>query len=297
MSRRGGDRRVLTLIASLAALLPAGGWAAVTVHREPATTVVAGGRAGATGLGSVDLLDEGGAPAPSTTVSVAPATVPASTPAPATTPTTRSPKSATTTKPPAGTGSTATRPPGVPGPNTPPPTGIPNIPPAASWETEANGVTARLRIEPAAPVAGQPVTFRMDFSSAEPCCTVMLEFGDGGGFSVNNGASCADLSPGPHSAVTTHTYAKAGSYKLTLGVIAAMPCMNLIGPGAPNPPQIHGAQLTGCVGIGPGPAAQKGCSPFPPFAPDQLVSPVIDPLCQVRSDCSKASTPRPGWDA
>jgi len=124
----------------------------------------------------------------------------------------------------------------------------------------------------------------------------MLDFGDGAGYSLNNGAPCGALTPGTHSVATTHTYAAAGAYKPVLGVIAALPCTSLVGPGAPNPPEIHGTQVTGCIGVGPA-AAQKGCTPFPPFAPDQLVSPVIDPFCQVRSDCTKASTPRPGWDS
>jgi hypothetical protein len=285
---------VRALIASLAVLLPAGVWAAAAVNSGPSTTIAAGGRAGATGLASV-LLAEDGAPV----VTVAPATdVSTTTPAPATATTTTRPatRSTTTTKPPATTGSTVTLPPGVPWPSLPPPTGIPNIPAGSAWESQNAGVTARLRIEPTAPMAGQPVTFFIDYSSAEPCCTVMVDFGDGGGYSLNNGVTCGELSPGPHKAVTTHTYAAAGAYKPTLGVIAALPCTSLVGPGAPNPPEIHGAQVTGCIGVGPGAAAQKGCSPFPPFAPDQLVSPVIDPFCQVRSDCTKASTPRPGWD-
>ena len=96
--------------------------------------------------------------------------------------------------------------------------------------------------------------------------------------------------------VKTHTFAAAGSYKLSLDAIADFPCKQLVGPGLPNPPEIHSVQLTGCIGVGPGPAAQKGCSPFPDFPPDMLVSPIIDPFCEVRSDCTKASTPRPGWN-
>jgi hypothetical protein len=287
------------LTGCLAILLPAGAWAAATVGRAPSTVIPADARAGATGLGQAALLDE--AAATTTALTVAPAPAPTIGPAPAPAPTTAttkpSVKATPTTRPPATSVSTVTLPPGVPWPNLPPPTGIPNIPAGSSWESQNAGVTARLRIEPATPVAGQPVTFRIDYSSAEPCCTVMLAFGDGSHYSLNNGVTCGELSPGSHSVATTHTYAAAGAYKPTLGVIAALPCTNWVGPGAPNPPDIHGTQVTGCIGVGPGPAAQKGCTPFPPFAPDQLVSPVIDPFCQVRSDCTQASTPRPGWDA
>jgi hypothetical protein len=291
-------RYARALAGCLAVLLPAGVWAATTVSGGTSTRIAAGARAGATGFGSA-VLEEDGAPGLSPVISVAPAPVSTSTPAPATatTATTRpATRSTTTTKPPATTGATVTLPPGVPWPSTPPPTGLPNIPAGSAWENQNAGVTARMRIEPTAPVAGQPVKFLIDYSSGEPCCTVMVDFGDGSHYSLNNGVSCGELSPGAHQAVTTHTYAAAGAYKPVVGVIAALPCTSWVGPGVPNPPDIHGTQVTGCIGVGPGPAAQKGCSPFPPFAPDQLVSPVIDPFCQVRSDCTKASTPRPGWD-
>jgi hypothetical protein len=290
-----GGWAVRALIGSLAVLLPAGAWAAAAMNGGTSTTIAGDARAGATGVGSI-VLDEDGAPALSPTVTVSPAPVPASTPAPTTTTTKSTTRSTTTTKSPATTAVTATLPPGVPWPSTPPPTGIPNIPAGSTWENQNAGVTARLRIEPAAPVAGQPVTFLIDYSSAEPCCTVMVDFGDGSNYSLNNGVTCGELSPGPHRAVTTHTYAAAGAYKPILGVIAALPCTSLVGPGAPSPTEVHGTQVTGCIGVGPGTAAQKGCSPFPAFDPDQLVSPAIDPFCQVRSDCTKASTPRPGWN-
>ncbi len=284
-------RYARALAGCLAVLLPAGIWAATAVNGGTSTTIAAGARAGATGLGAVEL-DEDGPPALSPVITVAPAPVSTSTPAPAAATTTTRPatRSTTTTKPPAATGPTVTLPPGVPWPSTPPPTGIPNIPAGSAWENQNAGVTARLRIEPTAPVAGQPVRFLIDYSSAEPCCTVMVDFGDGSHYSLNNGVSCGELSPGPHKAVTTHTYAAAGAYKPVLAVIAALPCTSWVGPGVPNPPDIHGTEVTGCIGVGPGPAAQKGCSPFPPFAPDQLVSPAST-LLPGRSDCTKASTP------
>lgn len=294
MSGYGASWAARVLVAGVAALLPAGVLSAATLDPRPSTVVTAGGRVGAAGVGQSGLVDEPGATT-SSTVTVAPPTMAPA--VPATTATTRSaprPSPSTTAPLP-----TVTLPPGVPAPVLPSPTGIPNIPPASSWEVEAQGVKVRLRIEPASPVAGQPVTFRIDYSSSEPCCTVMVAFGDGGQFSVNNGVRCGDLSPGAHGAVATHTYASAGAYKATLGVIAALPCLQLpMTPGAsPPPPVIHGAQLTACIGVGPGAGAAKGCSPFPDFGPDTIVSPVIDPACQVRSDCTKASTPRPGWNS
>lgn len=111
----GGTRAVRALVACLAVLLPAAGWAAATVEPQSSTTVVAGGRAGATGLGDATALEEEIAPS-SSTVTVSPATVPAATPAPATAtaPTTKaSNTSRTTTKPSTGAAG-ATLPPAPP---------------------------------------------------------------------------------------------------------------------------------------------------------------------------------------
>ena len=302
MRRIHGGRAVGALSLTLAVLLAAGAWAAVTVDRPPPTTTIAAdGQAGATGLGSASLLDEQEAPAFSTTVTItAPATTPTSTPA---TTTTRPPTRPATTTTLGGTRTTTTLPPGVPSPPILPPTGIPNIPPATSWQVENQGVRAHMWIEPAAPVAGQAVRFLIDYASAEPCCMVMLDFGDGSaGYGLNTSRTCGEpspLSPGAHSTATTHTYPAAGAYKATLSVMAKDLCpQGPIPPGSSPPtPDFDAVSATACIAIGPGTAGQKGCSPFPPFAPDQLVSPVIDPFCQVRSDCTQASTPRPGWDA
>ena len=303
MSSNGGARPARALAACVAVLLAAGGWSALALDTTESTTISAGGRAGATGLGQAALLDEE-APTGSVAVTVAPLTVPttAPEPAPATTTTIRrSTTSPTTAKPGPVGGPAATPPPGFGWPNTPP-TGIANIAPTSSWSGQRDGVTARLRLDPPAPVAGQAVRFLVDYSSAEPCCTVMLDFGDGTpGFQLNNDRVCGTsppLIPGAHSVVATHTYAGAGSYKANLFVLAGDGCANPA-PLVNGAPQIviHAVAFDACLGVGPGPAVQKGCSPFPPFGPDTLVSPAIDPFCQVRSDCTKASTPRPGWDA
>jgi hypothetical protein len=294
MSPNGGGWPVRVLVACVAVLLAAGAWSAATITTEGPMTIAAGGQAGATGLGHATLLDEQ-APVASSTVTAAP-TVPTTAPAPAPAPT-------TTTKAPAISGTTATLPPGMPLPNTPVLTKIPNIPPATSWDVQRDGVSARMWIEPTAPVAGQPVRFHIDYASAEPCCTIMLDFGDGsGGYGLNTLRTCSEpspYSPGAHSVVTSHTFAAAGAYKGQLTVMAKDLCnMAPMVLGSPPPqPDFDAASATTCVAVGPGTSGQKGCSPFPPFGPDTLVSPVIDPFCQVRSDCTQASTPRPGWDA
>jgi len=288
-------RSVSVLLAMVAVLLPAALVAAVTTER-PSVDVRAGDDTmGSAGLSRSALLDERVATR-SAEVTVAP---PDSTPGPSSSlPTAGQPTS--TAAPPAtatGPGSTtATLPPGVAPPTGPPPTGIPNITPASAWSGERDGVSARMRIDPPAPVAGQAVRFFLDVSSAEPCCTVMLDFGDGtDGFSVNNPLCVGDspLTPGPHSAVALHTYVP-GAHKATLTVFAGDPCSATpLAPGSTPPlPAIHGVTVTGCVAVGPGTSGAAGCSPFPTFGPDSIISPILDPFCQVRSDCTQASPPR-----
>lgn len=266
------------LVGGLSVLLPAGAWAAVTVDRRPPTTpIAAGGQAGATGLGAAAVLADENPPAPSTTVRVVPPpAVPPPLPGLATT-TTRPPaKPATSTTTVAGARTTATLPPGMPWPPPPPPTGVPNIAPATSWQVENQGVRAHLWIEPAAPVAGQAVQFHLDYSSAQACCTVMLDFGDGSpGYGLNTSWSCQEpskLSPGSHSTVTTHTYAAARAYKATLSVMDKDMCVELQGYPPPTP-QVDAVSTAACIAVGPGTAGLAGCSPFPDSGSGTQASP------------------------
>lgn len=294
------SRAVSVLLAVAAVLLPAAVLAAVTVER-PAVTVTAGDdRLGVAGLGR-SLLDEPAATR-STALTVAPPDGSPTAPSVAPVPTTGRPTSNTmpATRP-ATTGpgsTTATLPPGLFPPPGLPPTGIPNVAPASVWYGDRDGVSATMRIDPPAPVAGQAVRFLLDFSSAEPCCTVMLDFGDGSeGFSLNNDGACggaAPATPGPHRTTAVHTYAGPGAYKASLIVFAGDRCSpRQLAPGEPPPlPVIHSVSVPACVAVGPGTAGQAGCSPFPDFGPGSIVSPVLDPFCQVRSDCTQASPPR-----
>lgn len=278
------SRAVAVLVALVSVLVPGAVLAAATLEQPG----IESGRVGAAGLGLTAV--------PDVTVTVAP-------PDPAPT----VPSSTTTTAPPPSTTRTTLRPapaptlpPGAPLPPLPPTTpvtGIPNVAPASSWSDGRDGVSARMRLEPAAPVAGQPVRFLLEVSSADPCCVVLLDFGDGTpGYSLHNGRSCdgpSPLTPGSHRAVATHTYAAAGAYKASLAVFSGDSCTSTIPPGGSPPPPFTGSvALTGCVSVGPGTAGQAGCSPFPAFGPDSIISPVLDPFCQVRSDCTKASPPR-----
>jgi hypothetical protein len=295
MTRRVPSRAVTVLVVLVAVLLPAGVLAAGNVALPPS----ADSPVGAAGLGQESVGEEATAPATVHVTAPPPAPPsPASTSAPGpTTTVTTAPTTRTTVR-----GTPApTMPPGAPLPPLPPAPpftgGIPNIQPATSWSDQRDGVSARMRIEPAAPVAGQPVRFVLDVASADPCCRIMLDFGDGStGFAHHNGGVCGDpprLAPGPHQVVATHTYAAAGAFKAALIVLSGDPCATTFRPGEPPPPPFTGSVgLTGCIAVGPGPAGQAGCSPFPTFGPDAIVSPVLDPFCQIRSDCTKASPPR-----
>ncbi|HEX2047357.1 MAG TPA: hypothetical protein VHF27_06300 [Acidimicrobiales bacterium] len=282
-------RRFVPVVAALVAVVLGAALAgAVTV--EPPATQATDGRVGAAGLSRSELpVDQATSRSTETetTVPVTTSAHPAPTSStPATPPATRT---TTTTR-----STSATLPPGAPNPLTPPPTGIPDIRPASSWSAERDGVTARLRIDPATPVAGQSVRFFVEASSAEPCCTIFLGFGDDSTeHSVNNGASCGSLPPGSKSLVVDHTYRSPGAYKARLTVMTGFECSPPLAPGASPPiPVFHSVTLDACIAVGPGTSGQGGCSPFPEFGPDSIVSPVLDPFCQVRSDCTSASPPR-----
>ncbi|MGI8983762.1 MAG: hypothetical protein ACR2HM_04395 [Acidimicrobiales bacterium] len=239
--------------------------AATTVRPGPAPD---GSRVGAAGfvheaIGGGATLDEPAAPvavtsstAPRPTVpapppaapsppppSPVPSTVPASTTSPARTgPTTNS-----TLLPAPGSGATPTH----------------------RWSKTANGVSVSLRMEPATPVAGQPVTFYVDEVTAPlTCCIVHLSFGDEGEGDLISGTapSCAGASTSRTGLSITHTYAKPGPYEISL-VVVTVPCQLTVVDGKPVPPPITGTGITACITVGPGAAGAPGCSPYNHFNP------------------------------
>jgi hypothetical protein len=207
MGRQDGSRMLRVLFVAVAVVLSAGVLSATQVDPRPATTVAAEGRVAPVGFGQASLLDD---PPPTRPAVAAPApepsprTVPV---APPTTPSTIRPTSTTTTAAPAKAGTSTTRP------------TVPraNVPAASSWQGVAEGVSARMRLEPAAPTAGQPVRIHIDVSGELDCCYIFLHFGDDtDGFALNNDWMCqgvSPLSPGAHSTVVTHTYARPGAYR------------------------------------------------------------------------------------
>lgn len=258
--------RAPILAALIAVLLPAGVLAA--------TTVSTGSAGGARQVGAAGFLQEGIPDAPSRSRSPAPAVVTTTAPAPRavgapavpTTSPTRSggpaaastPTTATTVRPAPTTSPTFTIPPGLP----PIPTST--IPGGSSWSNQAGEVSARMRMAPAMPVAGQPVTFSVDVTAQDPCCVVVLRFGDSptyhefGGGNCNNPPSLTGLS-------ITHTFAAPGAYEAVL-TTATFPCQvtTSVPGGPPVFPAIHGVGIHACIVVGPGDAGAGGCtSPAP----------------------------------
>jgi hypothetical protein len=115
-----------------------------------------------------------------------------------------------------------------------------------------------MHIEPASPVAGQPVTFVVDeLVTQDPCCAVALMFGDAPGFSNLTGGSCQSPTSLTNLSMA-HTYAAPGAYEVVLAAVT-FPCGPRIGD--PPHPAIHGDGLRVCVVVGPGQAGAAGCTP------------------------------------
>jgi hypothetical protein len=142
----------------------------------------------------------------------APTTTATHRPVPSTT-TTTAPASATTTTPSAF---------GQLGPEV---VTVPYAPGQSSWEATSNGITLRLRIEPAAPVAGQPVTFHLEAQSASlSCCGFDILYGDGGSSSWKvefPSGTCRAPGQGPSSVDYSHVYNKAGRWEFLYQVIGS----------------------------------------------------------------------------
>jgi hypothetical protein len=257
--RWNGGASARILLACVALLLPGGVLSATVVARQPAASGGSDQRVGVAGLTGSAVVNEqattttGPSTAVRTPVTAAPA-------ASATTTSTRPPiPTTTTTRRPAAATSTTVP---LTDPNW---LTVPNIAPAGTWQTEANGVSMRLRIDPAVPVAGQPVRFFMDVSGPGVCCMVSLTFGEGSEqFMVNSSVSCTEPIPstaGTHSYVTSHVYASPGAYKARMVTVGGDMCGKL--PHDPLDPHwmpfAAGYPIDACIGVGPGPAGDAGC--------------------------------------
>jgi hypothetical protein len=262
MRPHGGGLVIRALIASLAVLLPAGVFAAATVDAGGAgdhQQVLAAGF-------EQEGIRAGEAPSPPPEAPVVTTTVPVR--PPSSTTTVRSPASTVTTVARATTPTTLWPPgPALPTGTAPPlrfpPPGAPpiptsTIPTGSSWSSAGDGVSVRMHIEPAAPMAGQPVTFVVDeLVTQDPCCAVALMFGDSPTFYNLTGGTCQSPTSLTNLSMT-HLYAAPGAYEVRLAA-ATFPCGPIIG----DPPHraIHGVGLHVCVVVGPGQAGAAGCDP------------------------------------
>lgn len=266
MAHNGGGRvAVRILTALIAVLLPAGAFAATTVDAgKPGRAET---RVGATGFGGELLADDQPrvaptvavmstvAPTPNVTVTVPPPPVPA--------------------PPPALPGRTATTAPAVPAtfptppgfPPLPMPTFPPN-PPATTWSKTANGISVRMHIEPAMPVAGRPVTFVIDKVTAPATCCIIHFVADGttvpvagaGGENPENGI-CGSALATRSGLSHTHTFNETGIHAVALMVLTTSCQMPTIG-GPAVPPTSTLLDLRACFTVGP--AAAVPTRPVPP---------------------------------
>lgn len=254
-------RTIPVLLALIAFLLPGGVLAAAKVEGGQARDQ----QVRATGFSQEGIVagptPAGHTPAPSpapqgvtTTTPGPPLPPPPPTRSTSSTVTTVSRPTTTTTRPPQ-TSPTWSVPPGAP------PIPYTTIPGGSSWSNRAGERSVRMHIEPAAPVAGQPVTFVVDEVIAQdPCCVVAIKFGDSS-YSNLGGGTC-DSPTSLRDLRITHTYAAPGAYEAVLSTVT-FPC----GPITGDPPHraIHGVGLHACIVVGPGDAGAAGCPSAPPI--------------------------------
>lgn len=252
MTGRRHEHVVPVLIALVVVLLPAAVLAVTTVdHRGPVRVEALG----PAGFGMTDIGEEyatvtsSAAPAAAT-----PATVPPTLPA---TSTVSRRATTTTAAPSVMRDSTATLP-STP-PSAGPTTAVTAVPPTSRWSASQNGIGLRMRMEPAAPLAGDPVTFFLELSPIDSCCIGALSFGDETSAPLAFEARCKD-SPGTvQKAVATHTFATAGAYEVVASA-ATVPCSVPSPTGDGSRPIMGfpvGVTLDACVVIGP---AKADCS-------------------------------------
>ena len=142
---------------------------------------------------------------------------------PSTTTVSASAVQATGTTPPEGTGVEAHVNVTDYGPRSPYAVDAPSEPGRNDWSAVSDGVTLHLHMEPATPHVGDVVRFTVEATSAtEPCCGVLLRFGDGYSFDEDMGFSCPDggpAGPGTKRAETTHVYNGEGRWDFMVAAL------------------------------------------------------------------------------
>ena len=258
-----GHGAVRVLVALIAVLLPAGALAATTVDAGQSGRVDR--RIGAAGFGGELLADD--QPRVASTVAVTSTVAPI----PTVTVTVPTPQAPLPTLP----GRTATTAPAVaatfptpPGfPPLPMPT-FPRSPSASTWSKSANGITVRMHIEPAMPVAGRPVTFVIDEVTAPATCCIIHLVVDGttipvpGAHGENPENGMCGSPPVRRSGLShTHTFAEPGVHAVALMVLTTSCQMPAVG-GPAVPPTNTLLDLRACLTVGP--EAAVPTRPVPP---------------------------------
>jgi hypothetical protein len=251
--RMSGLRRpgVIGALAVAVALVLSGGVLAATgVGGHPTSALNTDSRIRAAGvrLRGVDAEQATVTSSPSPTLVTLPSSPPSTVSLPAAPVPPRSPS---VTRPAPGSTTTTTRAlPQVPATATTLVTTVPAAtgPQTTSWSADRDGVSLRMRMEPAAPVPGQPVRFIFDISSVQPCCATGLNFGDSQDYLPVAPGNCSANSNVTDFAVS-HTYEHPGVYKVRF-LAATIPCHVAVVDGTPVPPTIVGADITACIAVG-----------------------------------------------
>ena len=251
MRPHGGGRAIRALTASLAVLLPAGVLSAVSAWEPGSTAIAAGGRVGTASVGVEGVADE---PIATTT------TIPASTSTPRTvvptsvppTSTNRRPAATTTTRPSEPTSSLPT-------------TTVATTPLPSRWSAANGQMSVSVRMEPAAPVAGETVTFTLTVAPGVGCClAALIGFGDEGeapptspgDHAVSVSQACGRQNPG--SGAKVHTYAQPGAYRAVARVVG-LECLPEPDQNGVPTGQLIAVEIPMCVGVGPG-APARACA-------------------------------------
>lgn len=97
---------------------------------------------------------------------------------------------------------------------------LPYSPGQSSWSGVSDGVSFSMHADPASPRTGDVVHFSIEISSPDqPCCGLVLLYGDGFDSGQNNGFPCPDggpQSPGTRRFETTHVYNQPGHWEFML---------------------------------------------------------------------------------
>lgn len=234
------------LAALVTTVLAAAVLALTTGDRQAPVRVEALGPAGF-GIGNIDAEDA------TVTSSAAPAlTTPATDPPPPPVSTTVI-RHATTTTPAASVRREPTVAPPSPPPSAAPTTTVTTVPRTSSWSASQNGIGLRMRMEPTAPQAGEPVTFFVELSPIDSCCIGALSFGDETGAALALEARCKYSHGTVQKVTATHTFASAGAYKVVASA-ATVPC-SVPSPAGDGSLTVMGfpvgVTLDACVVIGP----------------------------------------------